>query len=260
MNCIEFQNALEVSVDSRQLAGSAELCEHAQNCVECRVLWDEFWLLKAAIADWKPQTITVDLTDRVLAAMATPRACEELSGIGFQPVNFAGKHDRLEAYPTKSSLALRDFGASASTPVTTLAILGREARPAPRRSAWPLVTTIALVLLAVAVVLRDRPAEHEVVKAKPDSDRQLAVAHPTESVADLSDLVSDAQTAWRGLADSTVRRARELQVFVPSIRAAAEMEAGSPRETETEMEQTDDSIAPVPTEFRRAFEFFFNAA
>ena len=31
------------------------------------------------------------------------RACEDFSGIGFQPVKFAGTHDRLEAYPTKSS-------------------------------------------------------------------------------------------------------------------------------------------------------------
>ena len=222
MNCIEFRNALEDSVDCRQLADSAGQCEHAQNCVECRGLWDEFLLLEAAIADWKPRTINVDLTDRVLAAMSITR----------------------------------DVVPSESTTATTLTILSREAQSEPRRSAWPLVTTIALVLLAVVVVLRDRLAEHEVVKTVPIPRDQLAVAQPSETVADLSDLVSDAQTAWRGLADSTVRRARELKVFVPSLRAAAEMEAGSPMERD----ETDDSIAPVPAEFRRAFEFFFNAA
>ena len=230
MNCSEFRNALEDSVDGRQLAESLSPCEHAQTCVECRGLWDEFLLLEAAIADWKPRTINADLTDRVLATMASTQ--------------------------------------EVVVPATTLTILSREAGSNPRRSAWPLVTTIALVLVAVVVVLRDRSAEREVVTTNPDPGRQLAVAQPIESVADLSDLLSDAQSAWRGLADSTVRRAREMQVFVPSIRAAAEMEAGSPTETDepsktgepSTTDETDDNIAPVPTEFRRAFEFFFNAA
>ncbi len=225
MNCIEFENALADSVDGRQWAESPELAgqrEHALICVECRVLWDEFWLLEAAIADWKPRTIEVDLTDRVLAAMSSSRA------------------------------------AVASAPATTLTILSREAQSDPRRSAWPLVTTIALVLLAVVAVLRDRPASQDVVETVPVPRDQLAVAQPIESVADLSDLVSDARIAWRGLADSTVRRAHEWQVFVPSLRAAAEMEAGSPMESD-DPDEANDSIAPVPTEFRRAFEFFFNA-
>ena len=49
-----------------------------------------------------------DLLDLLHRPNPSVRGSEDLSGIGFQPVNFAGKHDRLEAYPTKSSLPLRD--------------------------------------------------------------------------------------------------------------------------------------------------------
>ena len=53
---------------------------------------------------------TVSTAEQLLA-MTSQRACEDLRGIGFQPVEFARKHDRLEAYPTKSSQPQRDSAA-----------------------------------------------------------------------------------------------------------------------------------------------------
>ena len=49
------------------------------------------------------------------------RGCDEIRGTGFQPVNFAGNHDRLEACPTKNSQPLREI-AGTGIKVTPIAM------------------------------------------------------------------------------------------------------------------------------------------
>ncbi len=220
MNCVEFRQHLEDTIDARRPLDSVDLTVHVAACPECRAAWDDQNALNAAIGVWKPVTRQVDFTDRVLAALRQAEVASEQATM-------------VQAAPAAEVLTV----------------------PRSARSSFaPLVVTVALVLVAVTMVLSEKPADKTIVK----SDPVQPVVQPEDGVADLSDLISDAKSAWMGLAQSTVQRTQDLKVFVPDLPSASDDAVTVPSATEGPKE--DSELAPVPGEFRRAFEFLFKAA
>lgn len=220
MNCVEFRQHLEDTIDARRSLDSVDLTVHVAACPECRAAWDDQHALNAAITVWKPVTRQVDFTDRVLAALRQAQAA------------------------TEQTPAIQ------AAPATEFSSVPRSARS----SFAPLVVTVALVLVAVTMVLSEKPADKTVAKSVPVQP----VVSSNDGVADLSDLISDAKSAWIGLAQSTVQRTQDLKVFVPDLPAGGDEPAVSPKDPGSKDEEIE--LAPVPGEFRRAFEFLFKAA
>lgn len=231
MNCTQFQQQLEAAVDNRQLAQSPELSEHTTTCFSCRELWDEYLLLETAIAQWRGTRLDLDLTDRVLAAYRAERATA--------PVAIMTSNQTTTPPPSESQVTLV-----------------RVPTPASGTRWWPmLIPAIAALALAVMVLIsREGSRERQVVQ--PD----IKPSMPPEELADLSEIVDDAKSAWLGLARSTADRTRGLSVFIPSLRSAPGDEAPSPPMDVDMLEDMHPGLKPVPDEFRRAFEFLIDAA
>lgn len=219
MNCVEFRQQLENAIDERQSLDNQELTAHVAACPECQVLWEDQAALNAAIHVWKSKVAHIDFTDRVLAALRSSNESSDL-----QQVTSSRAAPSVEQVPRSARSA---FG--------------------------PLVVTVALVLIAVTLVMREKPADNTIVKSVP-----VQPMNSHEGVADLSDLISDAKSAWLGLAQSTVQRTQDLKVFVPNLPSSNDEPQPALKETDAPKEDTD--LAPVPGELRRAFEFLFKAA
>lgn len=231
MNCTEFQQRLEAAVDDRQFVHSSELSEHVTTCSSCHELWDEYLLLENAIAQWRGKRLGIDLTDRVLVAHRAERVTTPVATMTGTP---------HIATPSSESQVT----------------LVRVHTPTSSMKWWPmLIPAIAALALAV-MVLVSREGSRERQLARPDS--KLSV--PPEELADLSEIVDDAKSAWLGLARSTADRTRGLSVFIPSLRSSNGDEAPSqPMEADV-LDDMNQGLKPVPDEFRRAFEFLIDAA
>ena len=66
MNCIEFQQILEASIESRQPPAAPRWTEHLAACPDCRTRWEESLWLERAVALWNERTPVIDLTDRIV--------------------------------------------------------------------------------------------------------------------------------------------------------------------------------------------------
>lgn len=221
MNCTDFQQQLDAAVDQRELVESEAVREHLANCLRCRTVWDEFLLLEAAIAAWRGKSLSVDLTERVLADW---------------------RADRRESPKSSEHVA-----------VTVV----RVANQPSAMKWWPmLVPIVAALSLAVTVLInRDRGSELVAVKSE-----QPPVTAKSEEFADLSDLVEDAKSAWLGLARTTAARTQGLSVFIPSLKSSAGDETVPMPMDSNMLEDMNGGLKPVPDEFRKAFEFLLDAA
>lgn len=221
MNCLEFQQRLEAAVDERQLPTSKDFTEHAAVCFSCREAWDDFLLLESAIAGWRGKRLDVDLTERVLADFRTMRAEQSV----------------------------------VSEPSAAVTLV-RVTESASGLKWWPMLIPAVAALAIAVTVLVNRNGSDEVQLAQSGTTPTVK----PEEFADLNEIVDDAKSAWLGLARTTAARTSGLSVFLPSLRSSASDETASPP---MEIEMLDDmnpGMAPVPDEFRRAFEFLIDAS
>ena len=234
MNCNEFQSVLDCCLEERRSPDHSVLSEHAAACADCQSLWDDWLLLERAIGEWNDsrEPVDVDLTDRVIAA---------------------ARREGLVSSKSVSSVA------------------GTRSIPSKRgashqRSVWPLVVTVALVLLAVLIVFRDRPEQVADVPRDPPT-RFVVITDdvPIPNVAipevqpDLEHLSADARSARESLRHRAAEQASDLRVFVPDIRS----DMGLDTEYETSPKETpadSDDPMPLPDGVNRAFDFLFEAA
>ncbi len=233
MNCAEFNERLETLIESRQRSLDFEIKAHVDECESCRMLWQNSQLLDAAIDQWRGRSPEIDLTDRVLAVMAG--------------------HDSEPA------------SAAPSTPVRDVRVTGvpalktRLARHESEQRRWSTVAIVAGVLLVIGVMLQ-RSSNDVIVHRDDGVKRNESPPLPVspdveESVADVSDLVSDARTAWRGFTDSARSQASDFQVFVPDLRSDFELNSNpAPIESPAEDKPAE------PNGARRVFDFLFEAS
>lgn len=221
MNCTDFQQQLDAAVDQRELVESEAVREHLANCLHCRAAWDEFLLLEAAIAAWRGQSLSVDLTERVMADW---------------------RSDRRESPKSSEDVA-----------VTVV----RVANQPSGMKWWPMLVPIVAALSLAVMVLINRDRGSELVAVKSEQPTVIAKA---EEFADLSDLVEDAKSAWLGLARTTAARTQGLSVFIPSLKSSAGDETVPMPMDGNMLEDMNGGLKPVPDEFRKAFEFLLDAA
>lgn len=260
MNCKTFREQLDAALDERRAvsgrasSADADVLAHAESCADCRVLYEEHVLIETALAAWKPLQAAFDLTDRVIEA-----AREEglISSNGATEVVGPRLHD---------GLLNSDHG-----PVVAQE---SSSRAPARRSIWPTLVTISLVLVAVAIVFRRKPEnidqpESIVEESQPQElfpDRQPEPLDGSQDqIADISHLVADAQSAWQGITSRFSHQANSLKVFVPDLKSELGI-SGVAESLNLEPKAFDpdgdpDSSTPTePSAVEKAFEFLFDDA
>lgn len=259
MNCQEVREQLDAALDEQRVvsgqtdvARDADVVAHAESCSDCRVLHEEHLLIGSALAVWTPRRPDVDLTDRVMEAARR-------EGL----ISTNGSADAAEishAVPRAGRLNSDDG------PVVRAAT---EATPVAARSIWPTVVTVALVLVAVAIVFREKPVniaqdESTPQQSVPDSPPDLS-ENPQEQVADIGHLVADAQSAWRGITSRVSHQASGFSVFVPNLKnelGIADV-IGSSDDSSDSASPNDDferQESTKPSAVDKAFEFLFDKA
>lgn len=247
MNCQEFQESLERSVDERRPLRSPDAAvdnlidDHVAECSQCAKLLEQHLLLEAALTEWKPRKRSIDLGDRVLTAVLADRD------------GTAGTAGGDEPKPAVSP----------------------SVEVSPRANFWPTVVTVALVLLAVAVVFRDRPNQVADDRTKDSpTESPLFPREPEEKLddqeqlADLSHLIADAQSAWYGIASRASSRASGLSVFVPDLDSGlgitdVSLPLASPTEETPDTPQEasgSSSESSEPSAVEKTFHFLFDQA
>ena len=87
MNCLEFENRLQETLDHRESKATAELLAHAEICGACHELFTNFMTLERMVSTWKVHIPQVDLTNKILDAVAADCVSAALDGdfIGSPP-------------------------------------------------------------------------------------------------------------------------------------------------------------------------------
>lgn len=238
MNCREFREQLGAALDERRVvsvqrdsAGIAEVGAHAESCADCRSLYEEHLLIETALAAWKPRRPVVDLTERV-----------------------------IETAHQEGLVA----SASASSGEETVVVQESTSKIPPGRNVWATVVTVALVLVAVAIVIREKPGA--VVKQDkppqplfPDENQQES----QDQLADIGHLVADAQSAFRGITTRVSHQASGFSVFVPDLKddlgisGVADSLETTPDSSSTDTD-SDPRSSSEPSAVEKAFEFLFD--
>lgn len=243
MNCHEFQSQLDDALDQRLSPDHSSLSGHASSCPECRRLWEDWLLLERAVGEWKNhrEPVEVDLTDRVIAAASR----EGLVVSNGRPVS---KAPAVRTVP--------GGGASPAEPEV------------PGRGLWPLLVTVALVLLAAFIVFREGPDQIAVNPPEEDEPTEFVripdnVPVPDiplpEEQPDLDHLIADTRSAFRSLTHQAAAQASDLIVFLPDLRE----DIGLEDKDETQPAEVQDiNVGPVPLPDRvnRVFDFLFDQA
>lgn len=256
MNCQEIREQLDEALDDQRVISIQNddsrytgIVSHTESCAECRVLYEEHLLMGSALATWIPRRPIVDLTDRVIE---TARREGLVLSDGSPVATDFGRADVLAGRPTS------DRGSVVSSEFPNASLT--------RRSILPTIVTVALVLVAVAIVFRGKPGD--IVK-KDDTplhsptDRQPALFEPPQDqVADIGHLVADAQSAWRGITSRVSHQASGFSVFVPDLTnelgiSGEADSAEQDREANSTDRDVDSRRQSEPSAVDRAFEFLF---
>lgn len=265
MNCQKIREQLDAALDQRRSALShpntpeaTAIMAHVTSCSSCQALYEEYVLIETALETWKPRRMTVDLTDRVLeSARREGLLSSNGSTESIRPVDI-----ELQSAPgvfrqsTASSHSL-----STGSPV--------PAGSPDRRSIWPAVVTVALVLLAVVVVFREKPGS--IVKQNrpsrplfPDPQHRQRDDSP-DQFADIGHLVADARSAWQGITSRVSHQASGLSVFVPDLTDELGIPDVSdsltaPLEDTVPNDDPDPQRSSEPSAVEKAFQFLFEDA
>jgi hypothetical protein len=254
MNCQEVREQLEAALDDQRVipnrsgnARQAELVAHSESCADCRVLYEEHLLIESALTAWIPRRPIVKLTDRVIEAA---RQEGLISSNGSAVAAEVGGADVLVERPASAAGSVASSEIPNSSPT--------------RRSILPTIVTVALVLVAVAIVFRGKPGD--IVKQEdppqpsvPDPPPEL-FPQPQDQVADIGHLVANAQSAWRGITSRVSHQASGFSVFVPDLKnelGISDLIDPSEGNSETVDPDEDSRQSSEPSAVEKAFEFLF---
>ena len=247
MNCKEFRKQLAAAIeDRRSLDGFASL-PHVSDCAACRQAIEDQQRLDAAIPLWRSRRLEADISARVLMQWRESVGCDSIATPNQQ-------YDAVETSRQPSAVEWSRWNRNLQTAITVT--IDRSAPEATStRRLWPVIVALTGALaLAVAVLVRPTFEAQEAAAIKP-----VSPAQNSDQLADLSDIVEDAKSAWLGLAQSTAARTRGLRVFLPTLESR-DAETAMPPEMDMIMDDMPNSAAPVPNELKRAFEFLLDAA
>lgn len=258
MNCQEIREQLDAALDNQRVISSqtsdprhAEVLSHVESCSDCRVLYEEHLVIGTALVAWVPQRPAVDLTDRVIDA-ARQEGLVSSNGTAvagtFDSTNMGDADPRVGRMDSDAGIVVRP----------------RADDTSPQgRNIWPTIVTVALVLMAVAVVFREKPGTVAIKDPAPD---QLVPEQPPElfqppqdQVADVSHLVADAQSAWQGITSRVSHQASGFSVFVPDLKD--ELGISDDLNSASDSDNSIDDAVPrkssEPSAVEKAFEFLF---
>jgi len=255
MNCQEFRERVEHLIDDRAATDTLEIQTHAGVCAACAGLLAEVRLLDQAVAVWKPLSRSAppaNLPDRVLAALYSSGHTldHQVDADDQKPVDVLS--------PSGTSTA----GGSVR-PATTIRPAGADSiQASARRRVWPLLASLALVMLAVLAVFREQPRQVAQDDAAP-APVVVAVASQDRETADLQHLISDARSAWSDLTRRAANRASGLSVFVPDLASELGFDPADPPAGTNPMRSEGPESAPrsvpqfLPGDVERAFDLLF---
>ena len=258
MNCQEIREQLDSALDNQvgvsAQAGvdrNAELVAHVESCADCRVLYEEHLLIESALAVWTPRRPEVDLSDRVIEAARQEDLISSSGSVVGSKV--ATVDPRVARVSSDDKPVVR--AASDTSPTN--------------HNIWPTVVTVALVLVAVAIVFREKPSNiakngDTPEQSVPDGSPEL-FAKPQEQVADISHLVADAQSAWQGITSRVSHQTSGFSVFVPDLKnelGIADVMGSSDESSDsaTPDNNSDQPATTKPSAVDKAFEFLFDKA
>lgn len=205
MNCADFRHHLDdwLARDAGELP--APLQAHVDRCAECRSEFEAYETLRHAMASWKREPLDVDLTDRVLTALAieTDSAPAPLNG-----------------HRVRSSTTVRPRRLSS----------GDTVRPATSRrrlmrlelAAAFVASATILLLLVVPRFTTDAPLSDEthpiITVAPPDDDpatKAPTAASQRPDDATITALVREAGTDYAHLAGDVMLALGEATFVMP---------------------------------------------
>lgn len=258
MNCQQFREQLGTALDERRPVVSSmnssevtDVMAHASSCSDCRSIYEKHVLLETALTAWKPEQPSVYLTDRVIEAARR-------EGL----VSSNGSTPPTEVLQNNAQPALAKFpqDSAASLPVPT--------ESPDRRSIWPTVATVALVLLAVLIVFREKPGRLARQNQTPQQlfpvPRSQDQEESQDQLADIGHLVADAQSAWQGITSQVTHQASGLSVFVPDLKNELGISDVTDSSTAPSDDSSDENPEPrrtsEPSAVEKAFQFLFDDA
>lgn len=253
MNCQEFQEQLDAALDERSVISAdgessidRDTVAHAESCSDCQLLYEEHVLIEAALASWIPRRPVIDVADRVIEAarqegLITSNGADVASEVVSEFVS-------AEVLNSHLSPVVRPADTSEGS---------------PRRSLWPTVTTVALVLIAIAIVFNDQPNQVAEIDSQDDqhiprlipTPQPEQLDEPQDQLADIGELVADARSAWQGILRRVSHQASGFRVFVPDFDDELGITKG------IVPDEADDNAEPIePSAMDKAFWFLFDDA
>jgi len=258
MNCQEIREELNGALDNQRSITSqtndprhAEVLLHVESCSDCRPHYEEHLLIATALAAWAPQQTPVDLTDRVID---TIRQDGLVSSNGSA---VAGAFTSTKM----GDAGLREGRLESDTDVV---VRSDTDETSPQgRNIWPTIVIVALVLMTVAIVFREKSGtiavnDHPQEQVVPEQLAEL-FQQSQDQIADVSHLVADARSAWQGITNRVSDQARGFSVFVPD----SKHDLGIPDAPNSAVDSGDasDEVVPQnssePSAVEKAFEFLF---
>ncbi len=214
MNCIEFEAALELSVETRQPLEPAAV-KHTLNCDNCRSEWEIHRQLDTVIDAWRSEIgiqVVAGLTDQQLKALASTVHPATLP---------AGLCDLVLAELTKPALT--------HGPAKPVAIGYQHSSPKalrskpknsdlPRRSGALAIASVAACLFLAVIFATNQAGRdsRELVKVAPPTFVEQPIASvPLDVSQTLTAVFSDIRSEYREMASETTSVARDLVSVFP---------------------------------------------
>ncbi|WP_166831259.1 hypothetical protein [Thalassoroseus pseudoceratinae] len=246
MNCPEFHSALDCLVEQHtpldQLTDA--LCQHADECADCRKYWQMQVMLNGAIHEWQADTPEVDLTDLVLSKVAEEADWQSQSAAVAAP-----------ARPQRNARLL-----------------------------WPMVACLCVVCVGIGWMLANSHETdslqtprivEETVPSPTETESPATQLKPQQTETSRQELVAvvdDAGSAYQALVNDTTETLGDFKLlvtaWVPSSSAGSEATAVElpPDAAESswldelqDFEGVKQGLVPVGRDIRRPWEFLRDA-
>lgn len=233
MNCLEFENRLQETLDHRESKSTAELLAHAEICGACHELFTSFMTFERMVSAWKVHIPQVDLTNEILDAIAADSTSRP-----DQPTKTASKprhgeyDDRIE-----------------------------------RRES--LFSTVALFISAMAVLVLAgvswQSSEHVTLARKQSNSQPRAVvaknprglsASPSANERQLDVFLHDAKEAYAALASQALQQASTANFLLPPVETTVPFRNNDP--SNSTPQSLTVPLAPWGNELRDAVQLWFD--
>ncbi|MFG0333558.1 MAG: hypothetical protein ACF8TS_09370 [Maioricimonas sp. JB049] len=236
MNCQDFLRRIEDELLSRPEAAVESLRAHLAECEQstCRELLEETLMINQAVGVWRQQMPDVDVTDGVLSRWHSASEVRQA---------------------TASTLAAASPGQQ-RTPATRATPTSATRAPASR--AWPVLLAVAVLMMALPLLVPNRPDDHGAATVPPVTAVETArPSGPPESGPRRADdgphteIVRDRSIAYYHAAQHATRMVTDAVVLVlPEDDPAGQLE--DPTHVPEWVGRWEEQIEPLKSQFDSA--------